>query len=118
MPKQPSRSIRQGDAQAPDSRFSPVIVVHVRREYKLPSHRDRLRARSLLTINEIAEQLETSTSTIKAWRTAGLLTGHRANDKNEQLYEPPAADDQRLVRRHGWRLRNRETMSSTPGGAV
>jgi transposase-like protein len=73
-------------------------VVHVRREYGLPSHRDRLRARGLLTINEIAEQLGVGTSTIKAWRAAGLLTGRRANDKNEQLYEPPAANDQRLVR--------------------
>jgi DNA invertase Pin-like site-specific DNA recombinase len=98
--------------------FSRTIVGHVRRDYKLPSHRDRLRARGLLTTNEIAEQLETSTSTIKTWRAAGLLTGHTANDKNEQLYEPPTADDPRLVRRHGWRLKNRETMSSAPGGAV
>ena len=71
--------------------FSSGIVVHVRRDYKLPSHRDRLRARGLLTINEIAEQLGVGTSTIKAWRAAGLLTGHTANDKNERLYEPPAA---------------------------
>ena len=98
--------------------FSSGIVVHLRRDYELPSHRDRLRARGLLTINEIAEQLGVSTSTIKAWRAAGLLTGHRANDKNERLYEPPTADDQRLVRHHGRRLRNRESISSTPGGAV
>jgi hypothetical protein len=98
--------------------FSSGIVVDVRRDYKLPSHRDRLRARGLLTINEIAQQLGVGTSTIKAWRAAGLLTGHRANDKNERLYEPPAADDPRLVRGHGWRLRSRESTSSTPGGAV
>jgi len=98
--------------------FSSGIVVHIRHDYKLPSHRDRLRAQGLLTLDEIAEQLEASTSTIKAWRAAGLLTGHRANDKNERLYEPPATDDPRLLRRHGWRLRNRESISSTPGGAV
>ncbi len=98
--------------------FSTGIVVHIRRDYKLPSHRDRLRAQGLLTLDEIAEQLGASTSTIKAWRAAGLLTGHTANDKNERLYEPPAADDPRLLRRHGWRLRNRESISSTPGGAV
>jgi hypothetical protein len=31
-----------------------------------------------------------STSTIKNWHTAGLLTGHQANERNELLYEPPA----------------------------
>ena len=98
--------------------FSSGIVVHIRREYGLPSHRDRLRAQGLLTISEIAEQLDVGTSTIKAWRAAGLLTGHTANDKNERLYEPPPADDPRLVKHHGRRLRNRETISSTPGGAV
>ena len=98
--------------------FSSAIVAHLRRDYKLPSHRDRLRARGLLTINEIAEQLGVRTSTIKAWRAAGLLTGHTANDKNERLYEPPAADDPRLAKRHGWRLRSRESIPSTAGGAV
>jgi DNA invertase Pin-like site-specific DNA recombinase len=98
--------------------FSSGIVVHIRRDYQLPSHRDRLRARGLLTINEIADQLGVGTTTIKAWRTAGLLTGHRANDKNERLYEPPAAGDPRLVKRGGWRLRTRETIPSTEGGAV
>jgi DNA invertase Pin-like site-specific DNA recombinase len=98
--------------------FSSAIVAHLRRDYQLPSHRDRLRARGLLTINEIADQLGVGTSTIKAWRTAGLLTGHRANDKNERLYEPPATDDPRLAPHRGSRLRNRESISSTPGGAV
>ncbi len=92
--------------------FSSGIVVHIRREYGLPSHRDRLRAQGLLTMNDIAEQLDVGTSTIKAWRAAGLLTGHTANDKNERLYEPPAADDPRLVKHHGRRLRNQESMSS------
>jgi DNA invertase Pin-like site-specific DNA recombinase len=98
--------------------FSSAIVAHLRRDYQLPSHRDRLRARGLLTINEIAAQLGVGTSTIKAWRAAGLLTGHTANDKNERLYEPPATDDPRLAKRHGWRLRSREAIPSTAGGAV
>ena len=98
--------------------FSSAIVIHIRREYQLPSHRDRLRAQGLLTIKEIARQLDVSTTTIKAWRAAGLLTSHPANDKNERLYEPPAANDPRLVKRGGWRLSQRETTPSTPGGAV
>jgi hypothetical protein len=98
--------------------FSAVIVLKLRRDHHLPSHRDRLRAKGLLTLDEIAQRLGVHTSTIKAWRAAGLLTGHKANDKNEQLYEPPAADDPRLVKRLGWRLNHRETITSTPGGAV
>ena len=35
-------------------------------------------------------------STIKAWHRAGLLTSHKANDKNERLFDPPDPDDPRL----------------------
>jgi DNA invertase Pin-like site-specific DNA recombinase len=98
--------------------FTATIVLKLRRERELPSHRERLRARGLLTLEEIADQLGVHTTTIKHWRAAGLLTGHKANDKNERLYEPPTVGDPRLVKRGGWRLDRRETIASTPGGAV
>ncbi len=105
---------RSGTGQS----FNAVIVLKLRRDYQLPSRRDRLRARGLLTLAEIAQRLDVHHSTIKAWRAAGLLTGHKANDKNEHLYEPPTPRDPRLVKRAGWRLNHRETIPSTPGGAV
>jgi DNA invertase Pin-like site-specific DNA recombinase len=98
--------------------FSALSVLRLRQDHHLPSHRDRLRARGLLTVAEMAKRLCVHTSTIKNWHAAGLITGHKANEQNEQLYEPPAPGDPRLVKRAGWRLKSRETNPSTPGGAV
>ena len=61
-------------------------MLGIRRYASLPSHADRLRARGLLTLNEIADRLGVHTKTIKDWRDAGLLESHKANDKNERLY--------------------------------
>jgi transposase len=66
----------------------------------------------------MAQRLGVHTSTIKNWHAAGLLTGHKANEQNEQLYETPAPGDPRLVKHVGWRLKNRESNQSTPRGAV
>jgi hypothetical protein len=68
--------------------FTAGIVVHLRRKYHLPSHADRLRANGLLTTTEIAHHLGVHPTTIKNWRRAGILNSHKANDKNERLYEP------------------------------
>jgi hypothetical protein len=68
--------------------FTRQIVVHIRRAHDIPSHTDRLRARGLLTADEIAERLDVHATTIKAWRAAGLLTSHKANDKNQRLFDP------------------------------
>ena len=105
---------RSGEHKA----FTRLIVLHLRRAHQLPSHADRLRARGLLTIDEIADRLGVHPSTIKAWRRAGLLISHKANDKNERLFEPPTPGDPRLVKRMGSRLAKRTLSESTPGGAV
>jgi DNA invertase Pin-like site-specific DNA recombinase len=68
--------------------FTRPIVVHLRRAHDLPSHADRLRARGMLTINQTAERLGVHPSTIKAWHHAGLLTSHKANDKNRTALRP------------------------------
>jgi DNA invertase Pin-like site-specific DNA recombinase len=98
--------------------FTRLIVLHLRRAHSLPSHAERLRARGLLTLDEIAERLGVHPSTIKAWRRAGLLASHKANDKNERLFEPPTPGDPRLVKRMGSQLANRVPTEPTPGGAV
>jgi DNA invertase Pin-like site-specific DNA recombinase len=87
--------------------FTAGIVVHLRRKYHLPSHAERLRAQGLLTTTELAQRLRVHTSTIKNWTRAGILNSHKANDKNEHLYEPPIADDPRLTARQGSPLRKR-----------
>ena len=98
--------------------FTGRIVLELRRSHRLPSHADRLRARGLLTLTEIADRLGVHTSTIKAWRRAGLLTARKANDKNIPLFDPPDPADPRLVKRQGSKLTRRVHTATTPGGAV
>ena len=69
--------------------FTAKIVAHLCRDYQLTSRYDRLREAGKLTLAEIAEQLQVSTTTVKIWRRNGLLRGHPYNDKNECLFDPP-----------------------------
>ena len=98
--------------------FTARIVLHLRRAHHLPSHADRLRARGALNLTEIARLLDVNIHTVKRWHGAGFLTGHKANDKNEQLYEPPIPGDPRLIKCMGRKLSNRVLIEPTPGGAV
>jgi DNA-binding transcriptional MerR regulator len=72
----------------------------------------------MLTLAEVSQRLGVHHHTIKRWQHAGLLTSHKANDKNERLYEAPASGDPRLVKRLGWRLIERELVPPTRGGAM
>ena len=82
--------------------FSGRRVQRIRRTYALKSLAEHLRARGLLTLAEMAERLEVTTETVKAWRDKGRLTAHVCNDRGECLYEWP--DDpprsQRRARRN------------------
>ncbi len=98
--------------------FSGRIVLHLRLQNGLPSHAERLRSRGLLTLGQMAERLGVHVSTVKAWHRAGLIASHKANDKNERLFEPPAPGDPRLVKRVGSSLSKRARIEPTPGGAV
>ncbi len=98
--------------------FTSRIVLDLRQSHHLPSHADRLRARGLLTMTEIAARLGVHISTIKAWRRAGLLTARKANDRNVPLFDPPGPADPRLVKRQGSKLTSRVHTAKTPGGAV
>jgi hypothetical protein len=98
--------------------FTGRIVLDLRRAHRMPSHAERLRARGLLTIDELATRLGVHKTTIKNWHRAGLLVSHKANDKNIRLFEPPAPGDPRLVTRQGSPIRNRVRPQPAPGGAV
>ena len=107
-----------GHRSGTDQPFTARIVLELRRDHGFPSHHQRLRSRGLLTTTEIAERLAVHPTTIKAWQHAGLLTSHKANDKNQRLYEPPTTGDPRLVKQLGRPLTDREPIPSTPGGAL
>jgi DNA invertase Pin-like site-specific DNA recombinase len=98
--------------------FTPRIVLHLRRDHNLPNHTERLRARGLLTLNEIAARLNVAPGTIKTWNRAGLLQSEKTNDKNERLYQPPTPGDPRLIKQLGRPLTERKPIESTPRGAV
>jgi DNA invertase Pin-like site-specific DNA recombinase len=69
--------------------FHALIVRNIRDHYQLRSREQRLRDAGLLTLPEMAAALSVSTSTVKAWRDAGLVSGQRYNDKGQMLYHPP-----------------------------
>ena len=108
----------QGHRSGENKPFTAGIVVHVRHKYHLPSHADRLRAQGLLTTTELAQRLAVHPSTVKSWTKAGILNSHKANDKNERLYQPPIVDDPRLRTRQGSPLRKRVPTQPTTGGAL
>jgi hypothetical protein len=98
--------------------FTGRIVLDLRRAHHMPSHAERLRARGLLDMAEIALALGVHPTTIKNWHRAGLLISHQANDKNQRLFEAPAPGDPRLVAQQGSPIKNRVPAQPTPGGAV
>ena len=83
---------RQGLISGWGKRFNSRMVTRIRLSHKLPSHHDRLRARGMLTQDELAGRLDVMPTTVKTWRRAGLLVAHRYNDKGGYLFEPPSAD--------------------------
>jgi DNA invertase Pin-like site-specific DNA recombinase len=82
----------QGLTSGEGKRFHRIIVTRIRVSYDLPSRYDRLRARGMLSLHEIAKQFGVSPGTIKIWRQAGLLVAHRYDDKGQCLFEPPRAN--------------------------
>jgi DNA invertase Pin-like site-specific DNA recombinase len=100
------------------SPFTGYIVRCLGNTHRLGSHQSRLHAAGKLTLTEITERLGVHHHTIKRWRRAGLLTSHKANDRNEQLYDPPDPGDPRLVKHLGQRLADREHIQTGPGGAL
>lgn len=72
--------------------FNPMMVTNIRRNYHLKDRFTRLRDRGMFTIDEMAERLGIAPCVVETWRAKGLLRGHRYNDKDQCLYEPPADD--------------------------
>lgn len=98
--------------------FNARSVLRLRRDHDLPSHSERLARGGKLSLVEIADELGVRPKTVKQWHRAGLLVGHKANDRNEYFYERPAPGDQRLVPKRGRHLSDREPTGKAPGGAV
>jgi DNA-binding transcriptional regulator YiaG len=92
--------------------FQGRIVQHIRRDHRLRSRYERLRARGMLTQDEIAGRLHVSAATVKVWGRHGLLPRHVCNDKGECLYEPPGPHAP--VKMQGRRLSDRRIHNLLP----
>jgi hypothetical protein len=78
--------------------FKGRTVAILRWAYKLTSRADRLRAKGMLDIYQVAELLGTKPNRVDYWRQQGLLRGARLNEKKEYLYERPDAQAVQTIR--------------------
>jgi hypothetical protein len=75
--------------------FTARVVAGIQRRYGLKSRYDRLRAAGLLTLAEIAQVLDLSSTRVKIWLRHGILRGHAYNNSNACLYEHPGENPPR-----------------------
>ena len=68
------------------------MVHRLAKDHHLASRDERLRARGLLTPQEIAELIGSKPNLVDYWREQGLLKGARRNEKNEYYYERPSPE--------------------------
>jgi DNA-binding transcriptional regulator YiaG len=95
--------------------FTGRMINRVRVKYGLKSRFERLRAKGMLTREEMAQRLGINPKQVAAWRAAGLLQGHLCTEKDEYLYEDPGPDPPRKAK--GVRLSKRlrfENVSHRP----
>jgi DNA invertase Pin-like site-specific DNA recombinase len=96
-------------------RFTRLRVRKIRIAYNLKERFFRLRARGLLTLDEIAARLNVCSHTIKVWRRAGLLRAHRSDDRGDYLFEPPGPD---APIKHKWKIRRKSKASIATNNAL
>jgi hypothetical protein len=93
--------------------FTSRSVKWVRRSAGLESLRERLRAKGMLTTDEMATRLGVCAHTVKTRLRQGLVAGRQTDDKGARLFEPP---DGALIATK--RKRSSRFTASTAGGAV
>lgn len=82
--------------------FTQRIVIRLAKNYHLATRDERLRARGLLTPQEIGELIDSKPNLVDYWREQGLLKGARRNEKNEYYYERPTPEIvQQIKQRRG-----------------
>jgi hypothetical protein len=92
-------SVRTGYLSDTGRPFRGRIVQHIRRDYQLRSRYVRLRARGLLTRDEIADALNVSPGTVKVWDRHGLLRRYVSNDKGEYTGDQASMPPEERIRR-------------------
>ena len=100
-------------------KFNPKIIGMLRRNNNLKSRYDRLREKGLLTVDEMAKELNVTASTVKIWRRHGLLKGCKYNDMGWRLFEP-VTEETRPAKSQGrtFKLSERPTYEELVSHAV
>ena len=102
--------------------FTVPSLTQLCRNRGIPSHRDRLRAAGMLTLDEIADQLGVTPATVKLWQRRGDITGRRIDGRREHLYHPDQTrppDRRRRARHHSTGPARADiNHANSPGGAV
>jgi hypothetical protein len=69
--------------------FHKLMIASIRQHHHLPDRYTRLRARGLLTVEELATRLGVCVGTVEVWRERGLLHAEPYNDRGQYLYPLP-----------------------------
>ena len=100
--------------------FTHKKVIVIRTAYHLKNRFERLRARGMLSANELAEQLGISATTIYTWGREAIVHEHRYGNGHRCLYEP--LGEVTLVKGCGGRYGGKPpqfiTAQSTTQGAI
>ena len=99
--------------------FDTLKIIHVRRQYRLKSHRQRLQDQGWITSRETAALLQCTSDAVCYWHTVGVLTGIHFSDSNAYLYQRPSDDVVEKIRARQRRHRpNTRNPKSATSGAV
>lgn len=91
------RGLRSGGGES----FHGARIKVLRRAYGLRSRDQRLKARGLLTLDELAAHLGCSANAVRERRRRGTLPveSHRVDDNGRRMFEPPTAPTDSTVER-------------------
>jgi DNA invertase Pin-like site-specific DNA recombinase len=81
---------KAGVASGTGQAFSAGMVRHVRIAHGLASREQRLRARGLVDLNEVAKRLGVCTDSVKRWALEGRIASEVLHDRGDRLYQVPA----------------------------
>jgi DNA invertase Pin-like site-specific DNA recombinase len=110
--------------------FTVVSLTQLCRNRGIPSFSERLQATGMLTLDEIADQLNVTPATIKTWQRRGDISGRRIDGRRAHLYHPGQirpADRRRHTTPHAVQTSHHDrpvpapediTTTISPGGAV
>jgi hypothetical protein len=70
--------------------FDTLKIIHLRRQYRLKSRKQRLRDQGWITAHEMAALLDCTSDAVSYWHNVGLLTGIQHSGRKARLYRRPS----------------------------